>query len=1233
MKVLKWMVDFGVVLCLGWGIYSVLAGGGEADNTVAITIEDSEGNPRTVFCAGEKVVLKAGPVQEPAPCSCPDGLPYEYAIQGYQDGDLSACEECMELSGTVWDGVFNIKVGECYWQGGSLAYQIDGKRMMTSWLRLDADNCTWKMAIYCIGPEGTETVWAGTKGTGETPAGEYTRAGGCDETPTLTIVPTVPDGADGLTYTWSIENTTTGETFDDTGQKITFTDTATPGVYSATVVVTDSGGGEVDRGTATFTVVQVTILTRRQGTTEWQSSGTAIAVGAVDSAIHKADVEISTDPAMADLGLTVELSAAIAYEVNRDAKLAIGGGDPLVGPIGTKTVSTGSGGKVSGVLTSSDRADSTAGITVKLNGTTAASTQIAFVWDNYTGEDFWESSREYIEPGKTSTEKVKFKLDDVALDGHEIAFYIEHVKYLDEETNEVHELVNTPDAPSDLSEYAKFSPQTVKTDSDGIATTELAMYKVAGKQMLYLEMVAYDFSARTIGRTVPLASSSAAATSPSGEEGTSEEPDPRKNAKSKQSTTESIRGWGFVQVWQKVPAIAGPKNRPATHKKFEFKVFVAGKPKKGACKFSLQRWDGKKKSWVDAKAGQATIRLSRKKGKAWLNGETSQTNGYIYTGSFEAYMPGGYKVNFSCKGSQEGKVVRAYSARIRTKRQGVEPPEKMFVGRVPVSKDRYGILPLSYFSNSEQKEADQKIRKTEWSFMATPYHAGAPGVWIPYKNKILFGKFATVKAAEKTSEATVKLNHKGDGWLVRGPKKGVFAMNGIAKLHVRFVQRRVDWSLRTRDRWRLATDTQLANLGGKKVPTTKNLPGHFEKFHFIVPDLDIGSPDGDPKAAGNGGADRYNEVVFDDGAYYIPAANLQGKGRTGREPAGEGKLVLRTKMLAGLSATAKKLVEDRCQWTIEAAGAIRPAYNPKKRTGREVTVTYGKMPAKYDEFGKKLITLNFAGQKHWHWYQHVEFFYHYEGKKHPNEEPVPKAGKSPNAPNIWYYYLQNAKVNAGLSTPVPIKWVNRDDPFGFSGCYVSGRNKRIELFNKMQDKVIASFISTVFHELGHAANDGVHPPGAGFSTGWADRTHRITSAQGRWDHGGPTDEKLVELYLTTYLEQTLKKDTPEWRRAWQEATGAAPPNDKLNNDDLVKYFGDGDNDDGDGDLGHHKLDTVPDVVDLYYERKWWSIGANGRGECLKREQEIEAADGTLTPAGNRLRNADWADIGRWKQYH
>lgn len=249
--------------------------------------------------------------------------------------------------------------------------------------------------------------------------------------------------------------------------------------------------------------VTATMKSKRYGEDEWDQDTTSIAVGAIDSNIHKAEVAISFEPYTK---LTIELDAPVAYSSGNDAVLTIDGiEEPLKGPTDSVAVITDANGTITAILRSSDRANTETTIRTKLGDAVIGELSIKQDWDNYDANDQWTSEFDSFRPGKSSTEQVKFALDDAPLDDHEIGFYLERVVYVDRRTQQIVRLTNTPDDPSDLSDFGEFDPKKSRTDAKGVATSEFKMKRTPSKFVLELELVAYDFNARTEGRSTSTA--------------------------------------------------------------------------------------------------------------------------------------------------------------------------------------------------------------------------------------------------------------------------------------------------------------------------------------------------------------------------------------------------------------------------------------------------------------------------------------------------------------------------------------------------------------------------------------------------------------------------------------------------------------------------------------------------------------------------------------------------------
>ena len=228
------------------------------------------------------------------------------------------------------------------------------------------------------------------------------------------------------------------------------------------------------------------VKTKRVGTTEWSVGGCDIAAGGINSYAHKADVLIEAE---AEVALLVTLIDGEGHTSAKNAKLVIGG--VTITPGQTETLTTNTSGQIEGVLTSSDVLD---GATIEVTKPTSesksyeptVSAYVSFGWDNY---DSWESYEVYSIPGANSTQTVTFKRNGAPLSSHSIKFFVEEVQYEDE-NGVVYTLTNTPDNPSDLSEWASFETPSLTTDINGVVTATLITEN--RPEIVSITMGAYD---------------------------------------------------------------------------------------------------------------------------------------------------------------------------------------------------------------------------------------------------------------------------------------------------------------------------------------------------------------------------------------------------------------------------------------------------------------------------------------------------------------------------------------------------------------------------------------------------------------------------------------------------------------------------------------------------------------------------------------------------------------------
>ncbi len=130
-----------------------------------------------------------------APCLCPENLAGSYAIN---PGALETCVSCIggNCSTTVtWDGTFQL-YSACNWIGLNAdqttwtpgqCLQLDGVNLSNTQLRLDPYNCYWIITIACFNGASENTLWQGTKTTGSTPSGTYSKITGCVDMSTLQV--------------------------------------------------------------------------------------------------------------------------------------------------------------------------------------------------------------------------------------------------------------------------------------------------------------------------------------------------------------------------------------------------------------------------------------------------------------------------------------------------------------------------------------------------------------------------------------------------------------------------------------------------------------------------------------------------------------------------------------------------------------------------------------------------------------------------------------------------------------------------------------------------------------------------------------------------------------------------------------------------------------------------------------------------------------------------------------
>ncbi len=234
---------------------------------------------------------------------------------------------------------------------------------------------------------------------------------------------------------------------------------------------------------------------------EWANTAT-IAAGALPTDPHQADVRVTVFPNRIDMPFLVRLEGGLGHTEEFDAALTLG--RQSLRPLGDyQECSSGAGGVAEGCFTSSDVVGET--------GTVRASTKsatVSFVWDEFEEDDEWVLDPDYIPSDGRVQNKFRLRLHKEASDdspfqplaGHEVRMFVEEVVIEDEDGNQ-QTFSNSPESPSDLSEWVEFADESGVCDSNG--EVEL-MLEVKRDNVVFVQLVAYDWTVYSSTRTPPL---------------------------------------------------------------------------------------------------------------------------------------------------------------------------------------------------------------------------------------------------------------------------------------------------------------------------------------------------------------------------------------------------------------------------------------------------------------------------------------------------------------------------------------------------------------------------------------------------------------------------------------------------------------------------------------------------------------------------------------------------------
>ncbi|MBS3751723.1 MAG: hypothetical protein KGY39_09495, partial [Anaerolineales bacterium] len=356
----------------------------------------------------------------------------------------------------------------------------------------------------------------------------------------------------------------------------------------------------------------------------------------------------------------------------------------------------------------------------------------------------------------------------------------------------------------------------------------------------------------------------------------------------------------------------------------------------------------------------------------------------------KAYTSGTYTV----KVGYNGTVLRETTVEATTVGLAFQDAPAALTGETQQG-DPYAVLPLSRYV----EEGDGEATNTQATVTLVPTNSNVPikAVKLPDKdeNLLAFGDFVGVSRGQNEEAAQIVLEptQEGEGDFRRTNQEGYC----VVKCE--------------RHKWDKTKNKFKTKHLDRKVS--------IEPLLLICPDLEILRPSGDPGNAIE--ADQFNEVVFDDNKCYFANNNLF----TG-EPNGECFIFCESSHMSALSQNSRNLVAHNLEWSIEELGDDSNSvaatankfseitgggfneYNPAGGADVMCLLRYHEMPQKYDDFGKKTITMRLGGEESpWNYYQDVELFFHAEGTGNPGGQD----------PNWFYYWKQIEEPDAAQGNP------------------------------------------------------------------------------------------------------------------------------------------------------------------------------------------------------------------------
>lgn len=824
-----------------------------------------------------------------------------------------------------------------------------------------------------------------------------------------------------------------------------------------------------------------------------------IGVGAIETPVHQADVEIQVTPQADGIPVDINLVGGRGHTSDKDAKLEM---DSLTayGDGATVTVPTDADGKITGVLTSCDVLDSACTIHACTND---ADVVFTWIWrDGFDISTDWLLDPEFLPISGVVTNRLRLRhhyMEETnalwaPFDQHEVRFFVEEVQW--EDDNGISGvIINTAEDPSDeVNDWAYFDGP-VTTDDDGIATSKLVV--LGNPWLKQLKVVAYDWVVFNEPAPVPDNQQTTAANSPKNTglnalatenrttavgDGRSERP----NVGTEQGPIRPIIALAPTYI----PVVA--TNLPVAGTQFagDLWIYIANLPETGwpmvfqVSNTTTRAWEPAGDNLIKAVANPVAV--FQCDDITFFDGAENYNR--YHAVKIAAFRKGDYRIiitgpaNSCCFTNQFTAIEGHFSF------SGNTQPI-----RVNTNQTDYAIFPLYNPTITSLPRVNLAV---QGCLTGTPESAAYTLLGMETLSAGSAFQFQPSSGLTCALSAT----SENDATL-----SGIFHLKAdYKKVKISITEEGTPPSM--------FTTRSTISLARK---------GSLSPLQLVCPDVSIVHPSGQRPPDGEDGA----RVQNNDALFVFDSAAFPGKCPITNE----------TTKLPALSSIAKTLVWQNLEWVQpDIANVTRVGPNAVTDEPWKTSFSYEQMPLHNDAFGNANLTLRFRARTQWAWNQPIQFRFNRTGTSAAARvAPTMPTYVQVGNPN-WYVYWQQVANQFTFGSQASSMFYD-DRMVGPDGEWGSWRPFSltpwvdIVMLFQTNKNWIVDCVTTIHHENGHRQSHQLPPNKGGFGEGLT------------WSFGSDRDGDLVnDLWETNVVGSALGftinvetyEDEYRWRGNW-----------------------------------------------------------------------------------------------------